>query len=61
MKDEIFGPILPVMAYENLEDVLVFINKRNKPLALYIFSSNKKKIKYILANTSSGGGAVIME
>ena len=42
MTEEIFGPILPILPYENLDDVVSFINKRHRPLALYVFSSNKK-------------------
>ena len=55
MQEEIFGPILPVMSYTNLEEVVDCINKRTKPLALYIFSKNKRNIDHILSNTSSGG------
>ena len=55
MTDEIFGPILPVLVYEDLSKVVEFINNREKPLALYYFSENKKKIKYILRATTSGG------
>lgn len=55
MTDEIFGPVLPVLVYEDLSKVVEFINNREKPLALYYFSENKKKIKYILRATASGG------
>lgn len=55
MTDEIFGPVLPVLIYEDLSKVVEFINNREKPLALYYFSENKKKIKYILRATVSGG------
>lgn len=55
MTDEIFGPVLPVLVYEDLSKVVEFINNREKPLALYYFSENKKKIKYILRATVSGG------
>jgi aldehyde dehydrogenase (NAD+) len=55
MQEEIFGPILPVMSYTNLKEVIDCINKRTKPLALYIFSKNKRNIDHILSNTSSGG------
>lgn len=55
MTDEIFGPVLPVLVYEDLSKVVQFINNREKPLALYYFSENKKKIKYILRATVSGG------
>ena len=43
MQEEIFGPILPILDYANLEDAIAFINQRPKPLALYLFSNNKSK------------------
>jgi aldehyde dehydrogenase (NAD+) len=55
MEDEIFGPILPVMDYENIDEALDFINKMPKPLALYAFSNSEKKLAYIFRKTSSGG------
>ena len=55
MSDEIFGPILPILVYEDLDNVIKFINHREKPLALYYFSESKKKIKYVLTSTTSGG------
>ena len=55
MSDEIFGPILPILVYEDLDNVIKIINHREKPLALYYFSESKKKIKYVLTSTTSGG------
>ena len=55
MSDEIFGPILPILVYEDLDNVIKFINHREKPLALYYFSESKKKIKYVLTSPTSGG------
>lgn len=55
MTEEIFGPILPIFNVESVQDAVKFINNREKPLALYIFSSNNKDVKHILDNTSSGG------
>lgn len=55
MQEEIFGPIVPVMTYENLDEVLRFIAKRDRPLALYIYSNTPQNIDTILAHTSSGG------
>lgn len=55
MQEEIFGPILPILDYANLEDAIAFINQRPKPLALYLFSNNKSKQERILEATSSGG------
>ena len=58
MQDEIFGPILPVISFENLEDVIGKIKEREKPLSLYIYSKNKKTIKKILHEISFGGGGI---
>ncbi|MCK5823150.1 MAG: aldehyde dehydrogenase [Bacteroidales bacterium] len=58
MQDEIFGPLLPVLEFNELSYVINFINKRPKPLALYYFSNNKKNQKIILKQTSSGGVAI---
>ena len=55
MQEEIFGPILPVLDFENLDDVIREINSRPKPLALYYFSRDKKQQEKILTRTSSGG------
>ena len=55
MRDEIFGPILPLFEFETIDEVISFVNKREKPLALYYFSKNKKSIKRVLSETSSGG------
>jgi aldehyde dehydrogenase (NAD+) len=57
MQEEIFGPILPLIAINSVEDAIAFINARNKPLALYVFGS-KKEGKYILSKTSSGGSCL---
>ena len=58
MKYEIFGPILPVLEFENLDEVIGFINSRPKPLALYYFGRNKAKIQQILTYTTSGGASI---
>jgi len=58
MEDEIFGPILPVISFENLEDVITKIKEREKPLSLYVYSKNKIIIKKILHEVSFGGGAI---
>lgn len=55
MEREIFGPILPILNFEDLDDVIKIINSKDKPLALYYFSEDKNKIKKILNTTSSGG------
>lgn len=51
---EIFGPILPILAVENVEAAVAFVNSRPKPLTLYLFSGNKRTQKYVKRNTSSG-------
>jgi aldehyde dehydrogenase (NAD+) len=56
MSDEIFGPIMPILTFENLDDLLKLINSKDKPLAFYYFSKNKKKAKHVLAISPFGGG-----
>lgn len=58
MQDEIFGPILPVLEYSNIEHILEKINSRPKPLALYIFTESKDIQQQVLMGTSFGGGCV---
>ncbi|WP_448522260.1 aldehyde dehydrogenase [Schleiferia thermophila] len=58
MQEEIFGPVLPVMTFESLQNVIAFINERPKPLALYIFSEDKEEQSEILTKTFSGSAAV---
>ncbi|MGZ3789371.1 MAG: aldehyde dehydrogenase family protein [Bacteriovorax sp.] len=58
MEDEIFGPILPVIPYRNIDEVLAHIQSNPKPLALYIFSKQKKFIRNVLRSTTSGGAVV---
>ncbi len=58
MKEEIFGPILPFMEYDDLDEVIRVINSHDKPLALYVFSQNKKNIEKIHSSCSFGGGCV---
>ena len=55
MQEEIFGPIFPVMTFKDLDEVISFVNKREKPLALYYFGKDDQKI---LRHTSSGGACV---
>ena len=53
--EEIFGPILPVYEYNNIDEAINFINQKEKPLAIYLFSNSNKNIDRILKRTSSGG------
>uniref|UniRef100_A0A673ID36 Aldehyde dehydrogenase n=1 Tax=Sinocyclocheilus rhinocerous TaxID=307959 RepID=A0A673ID36_9TELE len=58
MQEEIFGPLLPMVTVNGLSEAINFINAREKPLALYVFSSDKMVIKRMLTETSSGGVTV---
>ncbi|KXX67919.1 aldehyde dehydrogenase family protein [Flammeovirga sp. SJP92] len=58
MQEEIFGPILPVMEYNALEEAFSVIEEKEKPLALYIFGKKKKLIKKVLNNTTAGGTCI---
>ncbi len=58
MEDEIFGPILPVLTYKNLDEIISEINKRPKPLSLYIFTKSKKVQEKVLKQISFGGGTI---
>jgi len=55
MQEEIFAPIVPVVTYRNIDEVIAHISGRAKPLALYIYSNDQKNIDKILSKTSSGG------
>ncbi len=58
MQDEIFGPILPVLAVEGIDDAVDFVVDRPRPLALYVFSGSRDTVDDVLARTSSGGACV---
>lgn len=58
MKDEIFGPILPFIDVKDADEAIEIINNREKPLAMYVFSNQKKTIERFLSRTSSGGVCV---
>ena len=55
MREEIFGPILPVVAYDALDDAIAYINRRERPLALYWFGDDRRNRDKVLASTISGG------
>ncbi|MCP1621930.1 coniferyl aldehyde dehydrogenase [Pseudomonas nitroreducens] len=55
MQEEIFGPLLPVIPYQNLDQALSYINERDRPLALYYFGYDKREQDHVLAQTHSGG------
>ncbi|XP_045414247.1 aldehyde dehydrogenase family 3 member B1 isoform X5 [Lemur catta] len=54
MQEEIFGPILPIVSVRSLDEAIDFINRREKPLALYAFSNSSQVVERMLAQTSSG-------
>jgi aldehyde dehydrogenase (NAD+) len=58
MNQEIFGPILPIYGYDDINDVINFIKGREKPLALYVFTNNKAQAKKVVNNISFGSGAI---
>lgn len=58
MQEEIFGPILPILTYDKPDDAIRFIQEREKPLALYLFTESKAFEKRILQEISFGGGCI---
>jgi len=58
MKEEIFGPIMPVLTFDGIEEAINIVNSHEKPLALYIFSSDKKNIKAVTGKCAFGGGCI---
>ncbi len=58
MTEEIFGPILPIVAVEDLGAAIRFVNERPKPLALYVFAEDDAAVDRVLAETSSGGACI---
>ena len=58
LNEEIFGLILPIIEINNIEEAAEYINKKERPLALYLFTNNKKNEEYILNNIKFGGGCI---
>lgn len=58
MQEEIFGPLLPIIEIDDLSSIIDFVRSRPKPLALYLFTQDDKKIDEVLCNTSSGGVSI---
>ena len=58
MQEEIFGPILPILTYATLEEAIRFVKAREKPLALYLFTTDRTTEKRVLQEVSFGGGCV---
>ena len=55
MQEEIFGPLLPIILYDKLEDAIEFVNQRPRPLALYYFDYDTERVNHLLTHTHSGG------
>jgi coniferyl-aldehyde dehydrogenase len=58
MQDEIFGPILPIIGYAHLDDALAYVERHDRPLALYPFSHDKRTVETILSRLIAGGVTV---
>ena len=58
MKEEIFGPILPILSFKNEADLASIISRYEKPLSLYVFSNDRAFAKKIIQNYSFGGGCI---
>ncbi|NNL16721.1 MAG: aldehyde dehydrogenase family protein [Flavobacteriaceae bacterium] len=58
LQEEIFGPILPVKTYAAMDEAITYINSKEKPLALYIYSKNKKIVNQIIDNTRAGSTCI---
>ena len=58
MQEEIFGPVLPILTYDELDDALEIINSRPHPLAFYLFTEDKAEIRYVTDVCSFGGGCI---
>jgi len=58
MQEEIFGPVLPILPFRDIDEVIAAVNAHAHPLALYLFSENKKTVKKVFASCGFGGGCV---
>ena len=58
LQEEIFGPILPIVTFQSVEEAIALINSKEKPLALYIYSKSKRNINQIVNNTRAGGTCI---
>lgn len=58
LQEEIFGPLLPVVTYETIEEAIEYVEAREHPLALYVFSSSDKVVHSVIRNTTAGGMCV---
>ncbi len=58
LQEEIFGPILPIRTYKTIDEAINYINSKEKPLALYIYSKNKKLVNQVIKNTRAGSTCI---
>ena len=58
MREEIFGPLLPLVPYREIDDAIAYVNARPRPLALYVFDNDAGTVERVLASTVSGGASV---
>lgn len=58
LKDEIFGPIMPIVTYKTLDEAIDYINAKERPLALYVYSKSKVNTKKVIQNTRAGGTCI---
>ncbi|WP_159021912.1 aldehyde dehydrogenase family protein [Formosa sp. L2A11] len=58
LQEEIFGPILPIKTYTNMQEAIDYINSKEKPLALYVYSKNKKQTQFVIDNTRAGSTCI---
>jgi aldehyde dehydrogenase (NAD+) len=58
MQEEIFGPLLPILKVKDLDEAVAFVNARPKPLALYVFSGDRRNAEALIARTTAGGGCI---
>jgi aldehyde dehydrogenase (NAD+) len=58
MREEIFGPLLPILEFDNFGEAVAEVNKHPKPLAFYLFTNDREKERYIIKNASFGGGCI---
>jgi aldehyde dehydrogenase (NAD+) len=58
MQQEIFGPVLPVLTVGSVDEAIEFVNARDKPLALYVFSDDSATVDRVISHTSAGGVCV---
>jgi len=58
MREEIFGPVLPLVTYRNADEAIAYVNARPRPLALYVFDNDRAFVDEVIARTVSGGVTV---